>query len=60
MFPAGLAPAPFRVLGGRDNHSTTETSYEGKMPYSVVCWSGIGSFSSCDQQDRQNKCTKYC
>ena len=26
MFPAGLEPATFRVLGGRDNHYTTETS----------------------------------
>ena len=25
MFPAGLEPATFRVLGGRDNHYTTET-----------------------------------
>ena len=26
MFPAGLEPATFRVLGGRDNHYTTETT----------------------------------
>ena len=26
VFPAGLEPATFRVLGGRDNHYTTETS----------------------------------
>ena len=26
MFLAGLEPATFRVLGGRDNHYTTETS----------------------------------
>ena len=26
VFPAGLEPAAFRVLGGRDNHYTTETS----------------------------------
>ena len=25
VFPAGLEPATFRVLGGRDNHYTTET-----------------------------------
>ena len=25
MFLAGLEPATFRVLGGRDNHYTTET-----------------------------------
>ena len=25
MFPAGLEPATFRVLGGSDNHYTTET-----------------------------------
>ena len=28
MFPAGLEPATFRVLGGRDNHYTTETPTE--------------------------------
>ena len=26
MFLAGLEPATFRVLGGRDNHYTTETT----------------------------------
>ena len=26
VFPAGLEPATFRVLGGRDNHYTTETT----------------------------------
>ena len=26
MFPTGLEPAAFRVLGGRDNHYTTETT----------------------------------
>ena len=29
MFLAGLEPAPFRVLGGRDNHYTTETTLPG-------------------------------
>ena len=28
MFPAGLEPATFRVLGGRDNHYTTETTWK--------------------------------
>ena len=26
VFLAGLEPAPFRELGGRDNHYTTETT----------------------------------
>ena len=26
LFPAGLKPATFRVLGGCDNHYTTETT----------------------------------
>ena len=30
MFPAGLEPATFRVLGGRDNHYTTETTVVGE------------------------------
>ena len=25
MFPPGIEPGTFRVLGGRDNHYTTET-----------------------------------
>ena len=29
MFLAGLEPATFRVLGGRDNHYTTETTLLG-------------------------------
>ena len=29
MFLAGLEPATFRVLGGRDNHYTTETTLPG-------------------------------
>ena len=34
MFPAGLEPATFRVLGGRDNHYTTETTcfFHRKLP----------------------------
>ena len=34
VFPAGLEPATFRVLGGRDNHYTTETtcSFQRKLP----------------------------
>ena len=29
MFPPGLEPGTFRVLGERDNHYTTETGTEG-------------------------------
>ena len=29
MFLAGLEPATFRVLGGRDNHYTTGTTLPG-------------------------------
>ena len=34
VFPAGLEPATFRVLGGRDNHYTTETTcfFQRKLP----------------------------
>ena len=39
VFPAGLEPATFRVLGGRDNHYTTETSYEAIL--SVRYWGVI-------------------
>ena len=28
MFPPGIEPGTFRVLGGCDNHYTTETLYE--------------------------------
>ena len=28
--PAGLEPATFRVLGGRDDHYTTETIHDGQ------------------------------
>ena len=28
MFPPGIEPGTFRVLGGCDNHYTTETSWE--------------------------------
>ena len=37
MFPAGLEPATFRVLGGRDNHYTTETWLnESDWDFSVI------------------------
>ena len=32
LFPAGLEPATFRVLGGRDNHYTTETTLDERLP----------------------------
>ena len=37
LFPAGLEPATFRVLSGRDNHYTTETGYEWTVLTLVVC-----------------------
>ena len=36
MFPAGLEPATFRVLSGRDNHYTTETGYEWKLNDAIL------------------------
>ena len=33
VFPAGLEPATFRVLGGRDNHYTTETMLDEQLPF---------------------------
>ena len=39
VFPAGLEPATFRVLGGRDNHYTTETNSEAIL--SVRYWGVI-------------------
>ena len=35
LFPAGLEPATFRVLGGRDNHYTTETSSWDRIVFYV-------------------------
>ena len=32
MFPPGLEPGTFRVLGERDNHYTTETGAGGMRP----------------------------
>ena len=32
MFPARLELATFRVLGGRDNHYTTETTTHWRIP----------------------------
>ena len=52
MFPAGLEPATFRVWGGRDNHYTTETSYNWPGTSSVVFQSGSVSFFFFDQEDR--------
>ena len=33
LFPAGLEPATFRALGGRDNHYTTETILTSESIY---------------------------
>ena len=33
VFPAGLEPATFRVLGGGDNHYTTETMLDEQLPF---------------------------
>ena len=33
MFTAGLEPATFRVLGGRDNHYTTKTMLDKQLPF---------------------------
>ena len=45
MFLAGLEPATFRVLGGRDNHYTTETYMKIlylftylKISIQINCW----------------------
>ena len=39
MFPARIELATFRVLGGRDNHYTTETTLEemGKVRDLLAC-----------------------
>ena len=36
MFPARLEPATFRVLGGRDNHYTTETKVKNVHYYKII------------------------
>ena len=36
MFPARLELATFRVLGGRDNHYTTETKVENVQHYRII------------------------
>ena len=40
MFPPGLEPGTFRVLGERDNHYTTETLYTvpwfGYINYNII------------------------
>ena len=38
MFPPGLEPGTFRVLGERDNHYTTETLY-------TVPWFGYMNYN---------------
>ena len=35
LFLAGLEPATFRVLGGRDNHYTTETCMYALVIYGM-------------------------
>ena len=49
VFPAGLEPATFRVLGGRDNHYTTETtcSFQRKLPDSKDENHGVRSSNCC-------------
>ena len=46
MFPAGLEPATFRVLGGRDNHYTTETTVNNMTSdtevFQRILWGPIG------------------
>ena len=36
MFPARLELATFRVLGGRDNHYTTETKVKNVEHYTII------------------------
>ncbi len=36
MFPPGLEPGTFRVLGERDNHYTTETPADLLLPWGFV------------------------
>ena len=36
MFPPGLEPGTFRVLGERDNHYTTETCYTARLYTYIV------------------------
>ena len=36
MFLAGLEPATFRVLGGRDNHYTTETFLTSQNLFTIL------------------------
>ena len=35
VFPAGVEPATVRVWGGRDNHYTTETTYQQPISKSI-------------------------
>ena len=46
LFPAGLEPATFRVLGGRDNHYTTETTLNKLGPdnevFRMILWGLTG------------------
>ena len=36
MFPPGLEPGTFRVLGERDNRRTTETADYGTADYTIA------------------------
>ena len=45
LFPAGLEPATFRVLGGRDNHYTTETTLNEWLLITEVLSSSINAFT---------------
>ncbi len=42
MFPPGLEPGTFRVLGERDNHYTTETPATITITAMEVCWGSEG------------------
>ena len=42
LFPPGIEPGTFRVLGGCDNHYTTETHTSKRLSYQVLCNAVIG------------------
>ena len=47
MFPPGLEPGTFRVLGERDNHYTTETSeiiLSTHGPHQEALWFAVEFF----------------
>ena len=53
MFPPGLEPGTFRVLGERDNHYTTETLY--RVPwFGYINYSRLYSIEVMDPRRIQN------